>query len=317
MRVRGHRLRRAAGFLIGALLAASARAEEAEVLAPAETAAAPRAEHSWVPGVSFFGVGLVEERDASVSSDLRGSLSGSTRAVIGGFGGSFELSSPVLPALPGRSRVFAHADASFLPDPEEPVVNEGDPGHVEVQTVAGTNSRPVAGAQGRGSATRVEAKSLLLSAGVGLSFELEAWERSVRLKPSLEWQWQEHVVHALLGEVESENPADPLRCDFSVGCRTLEISSRNTLGNHALGLGLEVETDAGRIGDFLFSVFASSQTYRVLGDRRLEFTATGNWVRELDGQPSTRAPSSVTSSFELARWQCRFGVGMRILWRPE
>ncbi len=317
MRARLRTLRRGAGLLIAALVATAARAQEIDALAPGDGAAAPGAQRSWIPGVAFLGVGLVEEREASVSSDVRGTFAGATRAVSGGFGGSLELSGPILAPIPGRPRLFAHADVSYLLDPEEPVVNEGAPGLVEVQVVQGTNQRPVAGVQGRGSATRVETQPLVLGAGLGLSFELHPWERRVRLKPSLEWQWQEDLVTSLFGEAESENPADPVRCDFVSGCRTLSILADKAQDFHALGAGLEVELDTGRLGDFVFSVFASSQTYRVLGDRRLELTTVGSWVRELDGQPSARAPTALTSTYEHELWHYRFGVGMRILWRPE
>ena len=309
--------RRRAGILIGAALITEVRAEPIESAALAEATTASSEEPSWIPALSFVGVGLVENRTASVISDERGSFSGSTRAVIGGFGGSVELSGAVLEVVPGRPRIFAHADASYLDDPDEPVINEGNPGPVKFLSQAATNQRPVAGAQGVGSATRVAAQPLMLSAGLGLSFGFTLFERNLRLKPSLEWQWHEDEVQLLFGDAESENPADPSRCDNVVGCRSLFLSSNRVQGFHALGPGLELEADAGRAGDFVFSVYASTQSYHVLGDRRVELTATGNWTRELDGLPSARAPSSVTSTFELERWQHRFGVGIRILWRPE
>jgi len=270
------------------------------------------ANERWVPGLSMFGLGMIQGRNGSVDSVERGLHTGSTRAVFAILGLSAELSTPVLSFAPAEPRLFIHADAALSFDSSEAVVNEGDPSEVEIQSVSSSTVTPLEGTTGRGSATRIEAQSPIVSAGIGLAFELTVWDRSVRIKPSVEWMWQQDEIRQLFGEAESNGPK-PLLC--SPSCRTLSIAATRTRGFHSLGPGLEIEVESARIGDTILTFYASGRAYHLLGSRGFDLETTASFENDLSNPP--RGPATVRSTFERDPWHYAIGVGLRFLWRPE
>ncbi len=311
-----------AGLPLVLLVALGSAAQEVE---PAAGNARSRAVERWVPGLSIVGLGHIQGRSGSIESPERGSHSGSTRSVFASLGLSAELSTPVLSFAPGRPRLFFHGDAALSFETEEPLINEGDPGEIVLKSVGGSVVTPVDGALGRGSATRVDTQSPIVSAGLGLACELPLGDRNLRLKPSVEWQWQKDRIRQLFGDVKS-NGTDPDSC-AKPSCRTLEIDATLTEGFHSLGPGLEIEIDAARIGDFILTVYASGRAYRLLGSRGFELETVGFW--QTNGTPNpteggpgippetVRPPSTILSTYERDPWHYALGVGIRFLWRPE
>lgn len=266
----------------------------------------------WVPGLSLFGLGMIQGRKGSVESAERGLHTGSTRAVFAILGLSAELSTPALSFVPAAPRMFVHADAALAFDTAEAVVNEGDPGELKIQSVSSSNVTPLEGTTGRGSATRVEAQSPIVSAGVGLAFELALWDRGVRIKPSVEWLWQQDQIRQLFSDAES-NGSEPLLC--SPSCRTLMIDVTRTHGFHSLGPGLEIEIESARIGDTILTFYASGRAYHLLGSRGFDLETTASWENNASNPP--RGPTTVVSTYERDPWHYAIGVGLRFLWRPE
>jgi len=293
-----------------------ALASGAQEVEPSTDEAQPsrvEASERWVPGLSIFGMGMIQGRSGSIDSVERGEHSDSTRGVFATLGLSAELSTPVLSFAPSRPRVFVHVDASLSFDAEEPITNEGDPGPVEVQSVSGSGVvKPLAGVQGLGSATRVKTLSPTVSAGLGLAFELPLWDRTLRIKPSVEWQWQQDELRQLYGDVAS-NGSNEFLC--SPSCRTLFSEATRTEGFHSLGPGLEIEVESVRIGDTVLTVFAAGRAYRVLGSGGFDLQTSAVW--DNDTATPASGPVTVTSLYERDPWHYSIGLGLRFLWRPE
>lgn len=270
----------------------------------------------WMPGASFFSMGLVEERSATTSNEVLGTQRGDTVGFPWSVGGSLELASPVVADLPGRPRLYVHADVAYAFDTDDPVASTGDPGEPPAFLSPNDANQVVEAIENLGSAARVEAEPLVLSGGVGAVFELERWDRTFRIRPSLEWIYRRDSVKTVLGLAEVENsddPRNPGKCD---PCRTLFLEAQTEKGYHSLGPGLEIEAEAGRFRDLLLSVYASGRAYRILGDRTAEIVQAGAWVRD-DGLPTSRADTVHRVRYEREPWHYRFGVGLRFLWSPE
>ena len=288
------------GMMIWAT-AASAGSRVAEEIA--------REEARWIPSGSIFSMGIPDKRSAQSRSDTLPVQEDDTTGFPWSVGVGVELASPVIVDMPGRPRLFAHGDFSFSFDTEEPVVSFGDPGLPPVSTGGATAS--IEGIENVGTAVRVESKPLVLSGGLGVVFEFEAFDRDYRVRPSLEWMYRRDSMQAILGGGENETAGSA--CG---PCRTLFIDVQREKGYHSLGPGIELEVDAARAGDFLVGFYGSFRAYRILGDRKADLIATGSWQRT-DGQPTTRADTVMRARYDRDPWHYRFGFGFRLLWSPE
>jgi len=294
-------------------LAAAALQAVASAPIPAaaqERDAAAREDSRWVPGFSAFSGVLIQDRKAAIESVERGRVEGDSNAVFGFVGFSAELATPALHSAPGRPRLFVHGDASILFDSQESVANQGSPGPLEEMGPPANPGQPppVAAVTGQGSAVKAQAEPLGLSAGAGVSFSLEAWQRAIRIKPSVEWQWQQDEVTGQLGVAQSI--ADPGNPFAQCPCRKVLVESSTTQGFHSIGPGLEIEMDAARAGPVMLSLYTSGQAYHVLGDRTVELIGTGTYD---DGSRDV----SFLAEYEREPWHYRIGVGLRFRWLPE
>ena len=304
---------RCKSFTLGgcfALLAAPLFAQTPDLADPLQA----RSDARWIPAISLLTAGNFEGRKGTLESQERGRFDDDSAFALWSVAFSTELSTPAWSALPGRPRMFMHADVVAVFDPEAPVVNDGDPGPLRIVTQRpdGGGLAPLNGVQGRGSTLRAQANPLALSAGAGVAFRTEIWERSLHIKPSIEWFWQQEQIFGTLGEAESEG-ANP---EFCGPCRTLFTSDSRKNDFHSLGPGLELELDAARISDFVMTVFVSGRAYHILGGRKVAFESTGTWM--VDGAPSTvRADSTLTANYEREPWHFQAGIGVRVRWLPE
>ena len=263
----------------------------------------------WIPGLTLHSGVVALQAKANVNSPDRGSFDNEKRPVFPFVAGELELASPALTAAPGQPRLFVHGGVEFVFDLDRSVVNDGDPGVVVVTVfdpdMDGQDLRfpPEELVIGTGSASRAKMQQLAFVAGAGISFAFPLGDRELRVKPSFEYRYDEFKVEAVLSDARS------IAMDGVCPCRTTEIAGNDSQGFHAFGPGLELELDAARAGSLLFSVFASAQGYRVLGERALRVQASGNF--------DTGEPASVEATFERDAWSVRGGVGMRIRWSPE
>jgi len=264
----------------------------------------------WLPSIAAnAGVRVIQVDEASVSS-IRGEFVGDDDRLFGYLGGNFQIETPVLTERGGGPRLFARIGAATNFDTEDRVVNEGAPGEIIIRVIDNNgdgipDARPlVAGIEGRGSATGVKTESPTVTAGFGVDFELAALDRTIHIKPSIEWIWEEERIKTVLGYAESR-AGDPSDCP----CRTLRARGINTESFYGLGPGIEIEVEAGRLGPLRLGVYAQSQAY-YLFDRKKDIEATGDFS---DGSGSL----TVQSKYTRERWDYRAGFGLRFHWLPE
>ncbi len=287
------------------------------VAAPAadESVAAPErslVDARWIPSASFYTAGLVDDRVARMESDTSPFKDGDSLGLMWSIGGTADLASPVLIDVPGKPRAFAHADVGYVYSLEDPVTTEGDPGGTPRLAEGSSTAEGIANV---GSSVRAEAKPLVLSGGIGSVFEFELMDRGVRIRPTLEWMYRRDTMKSTLGGGESESPI-PGETECVPDCRTVFIKQQTEKGYHSLGPGIELEADAGRVGDFLLGFYGSFRAYHILGDRKAQLNARGSWS-QLDGEPTTRPDTTFVTRYEREPWHYRFGMGFRVLWSPE
>jgi hypothetical protein len=235
---------------------------------------------------------------------------GQTLGLPWSVGGTLDLASPVLLDVPGKPRFFTHADVGWTYDQEDPVVTRGDPG--EPPTLPPNQTVAVA-ITGVGGSVRAEAKPLVLSGGLGTVLAFQAFDRDFRVRPTLEWMYRRDTIKNTLGGGEVEGTGT----SCTPTCRVTYIKNQNEKGFHSLGPGVEVETDVGRMGDFVVGFYGAFRAFYVVSDRKANMESRGEWTRLDNGQPSTRQDTIFRTRYEREPWHYRFGVGLRILWSPE
>lgn len=319
---------------------------------PPEAAAAepaPKDEtERWVPSFSVFSGVLVQNADGELaSSGIEGAceatpnppdpahcmqqirptappptfeelplvtITGDDRMVTPFVGGSLELMTPGLTSLPGRPRLFVHGDAAASFSATRDVAKEGVPD--AFATPEGLEFLSESSILGQGSATSAEVMPLVISAGAGVAFTLEAWERRIRIKPSVEYVREEievkGVVHRAVWNFAPPATADnpfPKAENFPSGLRLIELRGSDKQTFHGIGPGLEIEMDTLRAGPFMLAVYVSGNAYAFLGDRDVELS---------DANPvGDEKEETATWRFEKDEWAFRGFVGLRFRWVPE
>ena len=133
-----------------------------------------------------------------------------------------------------------------------------------------------------------------------MSFEVTEGENPLRIRPSLEYLWEqvraEGTVHRAVAQ--NTSPSDGLT-DF----RLINMRATGTETFHGIGPGLEFEYDVSRRDNKVLSVFLGGRAYYLVGSRDYDFTATGP-----DADPGESAFFAVRRD----PWNFRVGVGVRI-----
>jgi hypothetical protein len=272
----------------------------------------PPADKRWIPSISLTSAGLPEDRKAEAESDISGYQDGESVGFPWSIGSEVGLASPVLSRSMFKPRLIIHAGTAYVLDGNDPVSTVGDTGNPPAENPFQPDPDSI---ENQGSAVKVQAKEWVLTGGVGALFELEAFDRTFFLRPSLEWMYRKDEIQTFLGAGEGETLDADGNC---APCRTLFIDSQTEKGYHSLGAGLEASIDGGRMGDFLARFFASARVYHILGDRKTSLNTTGTWLLP-DGSPSSRVPPTTTfnARYEREPVHYRVGVGLQLLWQPE
>ena len=218
-------------------------------------------------------------------------------------GGTIELSTPALPGIPGRPRLFAHGDVAAVFGSDLDLAREGSPGPFEIPPIVPDSDVPANSVGGQGAAVEAELYSPVVSAGAGIAFTFDVGERRLRLKPSVDYIQQRVHASGIVNNVEGNRITDStgqIVQDFTF--TTLTDGQTKTF--HGIGGGLELETDVMRAGSFVMTLSAGVQAYSVLGDRGIELAAS-------DGT------NTAAWSVEMAPWILRGGAGIRFRFSPK
>jgi hypothetical protein len=236
--------------------------------------------------------------------------SGGSRLVPPYVGGDLELMTPGAVSLPGIPRLFAHAGAAAVFSQTLNPAKEGVPEPMRTPPGVGTGITEDT-IFGQGSQTSVKNGPLAVTAGAGVAFTIDAFERRIRIKPSVEYLWEELEVSGIVQRAVALT--SPAQANGIEDFRLIILRDEETQAFHGVGPGLEIETDAARVGSFMASIFIGAQAYAILGDRRVEFS-TSNQVLNNSDVP---VEESAAWSVEKDPWAYRAGVGLRLRWAPE
>ena len=269
------------------------------------------AEPNWWPGISLqAGITVHEFRNRVISSDLADAPLGSMQPIRPSATGSSAYVAPWLIAdlefmgpeivRQARLRPFVHGGIGLNFGIERDIAKERTVGEFSVLAIPpGAMGTDVLEnlVFGQGSKVSTETEPLFFTLGAGLSFEVDAMERTFRIKPSFEYVWErvsaEGTVHRAVLQIPNPTGLD--------GFRLVDLGQKEARGFHGIGPGLEIETDLSRKDDDkVLSVFASGSAYYFIGGRDFSFGST-NALGE-------------SAEFRVNRgaWSWRVGFGVRI-----
>ncbi len=267
----------------------------------------------WVPSVGIiWGIFGQDSEASSVTSTLAGSnppdpvrpsTSGSQVLLAPFAGGSFELMSPRLFESGGQPRLFAHVDGTAAVGFSYDVAKEGDPGRL----IPPSFPVPEAEVVGQGSNTEAQVEPAILTSGAGVAFAVALGDWNFRIKPSFEYMREEIEVKGTVSRAVTLPPLPPPP-GASTNFRFIELAGSKTKTFHGIGPGLEIEVDAGRIENFVITVFLSGQAYALLGNRDVDFS---------DSHTDAIGTETASWHFRPDRWLYRSAMGIRFRWLPD
>ena len=281
----------------------------------------------WVPALSLSAGFLLQDAEASIESGpvlgdsvpnpnpdqpIRPAASGDDLMITPDVGIALELMTPRVAAEWWAPRFFARAGVSGAFGPQRDIAKEG----VIEELAASPLLTPLEedAVTGQGSRTRVQVDPLLVRAGAGVAFTVDVLGRRFRVRPSIEYLREEVEVEGAVRRAVCNEPEGGIACtaagtekggggvdDF----REIDLRKTRTKDFHGIGPGLELETDIGRIGSIVPSIFIGGQAYRFLGSRKISFSTSNEFGETL------------SASFEKDPWAYRVGVGVSLRWLPE
>jgi len=215
--------------------------------------------------------------------------------------GSLELMTPRLVDQFLSPRLFAHGELALSFGFERNVAGERKPGPFFVELNDQGTDAPEQSVGGQGSRAKFQTRPLVFGAGAGAAFTTTFFQRTIRIKPSFEYLYEEvDLIASVRRAVKLQDPTTDLS-----GFRLITLESDSTETLHGLGGGLEVETDTGRLGPLMLTLFVSGRGYRYTGN--LEHTLTDTNERG----------ETATWDIDLDPWAWRVGIGARFRWVPE
>src|SRR5262249_26781683 len=144
---------------------------------------------------------------------------------------------------------------------------------------------------GQGSRSRWQLGDYVFSAGGGIAFTFSLFERTFRIKPSLEWvNVQYDYIGVTHRAVKLKQPSCGGICakgtNLLSSFREISLTSVETRNFDGIGGGLELEFDTSRLGPIQTSIYATGRVYRFLDslDQTMtasnEFGETSSWTAE-------------------------------------
>lgn len=231
----------------------------------------------------------------------------SDTAVTALVGGSAELMTPRLFDALLSPRLFVHGDAMAAFAFDRNLAGERSPGRFVPQELDPNVSDPSEVAvKGQGSRVNTRVQPLALAAGAGVAFTADVFQRTVRIKPSVEYLYQEvKLTGELRRAVKLEEDFDASDDGELADFRLVAFRQTDIERQHGFGGGLEIEADSGRIGAFALSVFFLGRGYRIVGDTDFSLSQVNEFGE------------MATWDIELDPWVWRAGLGLRFRYLPE
>jgi len=190
------------------------------------------------------------------------------------FGLSFELMAPSIADISGHPQPFVHVDVLNPLGLEVDIARDGSPDGFTIAEFEGVaNSTLTAEAVGgQGLKTEAEFKSPTVTAGLGLSFSFDWFDRPFRIRPSLQYFYEKVEVNGIVLDAEGQRVVEDfvLIEDFDL----IELTRAQTKTLHGLGGGIELEMEIARVKSGALSIGAGFHLYHILGGRRFEFSTT-------------------------------------------
>ena len=298
----------------------------------AEPAEGSRAAGRWVPSLAVISGLTIQPWEAEATgiicrecpipdpamgeTELR-SASDDDLDVTPYVGANLELMTPALP-VPTSPRFFVGGEAWASFGIERIVAGEGNvgilrsplpPGNVDT----GFND---AGALGQGVEVRAQLETLMYGANAGLAFPVRVMGRNLLIRPSFGWIRYEIDVEGLVVDAECRPDATGRGSECNeflsppgfLRAIVLETSGSETFD--AIGPGLDVALDTGRIGPLGTSLFLGVRVYQVLGDRSVDLPGPMMTYDDAAGADAAEG----RFSFDIDRRMYRAGLGMRFHW---
>jgi hypothetical protein len=299
----------------------------------------------WVPGFSFQsgvnaqnGTGTLSTSDvldpynpgASSTLDysliLPGTPQDASSRLMTPYGGiSVEIMTPTHGALgdaEARSlRGFAHIDLSYSFGPDYNLPATGNPGPF-ISAIPSSASLTQGAIIGQGGRTIISVNPFLLTAGAGVAFSFRAWDRVMRIKPSMEYLRQEISLRGLARRAVRVDPtpnALPGTPDDTY-FRTVNLSGQTSRVYHGLGPGLEIEVETGRAGNFVVALYASAKAWTFLNNEDLRVETFNDDTLNCPPPPPGQvncSSESATFGYSQNDWAYGGSLGLRFRWSPE
>lgn len=215
---------------------------------------------------------------------------------------SAELMSPSLLNQFGHPRLFVHLDPMVSAGFEQRIAGSGDPGAmIEAKKPPAVTRSDERNFSGQGTKLSADVAPFSMNVGIGVAFNFEAFDRRIRVKPSVEYLGERLTVTGEVNRVVqvAERPLINTPSHF----RFITLRAVDTQIYHAVGVGLEIEIDGDRVGPFVLSPFIAGRAYRFIGNLDVSLRASNEFGE--------------SSAWEFERdawqWAARFGVRLRFV----
>jgi hypothetical protein len=218
-------------------------------------------------------------------------------------------------------RGFAHLDVSYTFGPEYNIPSSGNPGPF---VNGNTNTEPGTLVQGtilgQGSRTTPLVQPLQVTAGAGVAFTMRAWDRILRIKPSVEYLREEIQLKGLVRRAVRVDPTPTVGTPNDSFFRTVNLAGESSHVYHGLGPGLEVEVETGRAGPFKVALYASAKAWKFLNNDPQNFEVRNEDPIYCPPPPPGQVNcSSESAAFGFTKddWAYGANLGIRFRWVPE
>lgn len=233
-------------------------------------------------------------------------------------GGVLELMTPEL-SIFGSPRLFVGGEFAGSFGIDRRIAREGDPSTVSspLPQENSPTGYPEETALGQGSETIATFGDYIYGAHAGVAIPFELWGRALRIRTSVGWLRYEVDLEGIVTDAEctpigtTTTECNPLNLQRPGGFqRAVTLTASTNQEFDGIGPGLDVEMDTGRFGPVGSSILIGVQFYRILGDRKVDFSSPAVTVSDSLGTDQNQAHFG----YEAHEWIYRLGVGIRFSW---